>query len=360
MRNIHLLPDGGNQFFQNEKTYFVCLPPILATKNIALTVSFVDSESISLVKRISNVSLDRHQIQETKPLKLTGNDYHLTISNADDFEEWYNKGLEAYPEVTIKGSIDMTGRTLEAKNFSGIISGNNCEIKNLTMSKSTTGYNGFFASLNGADVSNITLTNLTIIGNGRFVGAICGVASDSRIIGCKVNNANVAGQNVGGLVGDMRNTFVDGCELTDIVLSPTSSCGGLVADFSETSNICASYITGKINDVDGEVGGIIYGWNDYYAKIISCYSFMELPSNARYVYRYPYPNAAGAIEMNSSWYVNNSVKDDDVKTVEGLQNNEITTMNSYLESNSSEYRYVVNPAAIKDFSTPPLILQKAQ
>ena len=361
MRNIHLLPDGENQFFQNEKTYFVCLPPILATKNIALTVSFVDSESISLVKRISNVSLDRHQIQETKPLKLTGNDYHLTISNADDFEEWYNKGLEAYPEVTIKGSIDMTDRTLEAKNFSGIISGNNCEIKNLTMSKSTTGYNGFFASLDGADVSNITLTNLTIIGNGRFVGAICGVASDSRIIGCKVNNADVAGQNVGGLVGDMRNTFVDGCELTDIVLSPTSSCGGLVADFSETSNICASYITGKINDVDGEVGGIIYGWNDYYAKIISCYSFMELPSNAGYVYKYPYPNAAGAIEMNSSWYVNNSVKDDDVMTVEGLQNNEITKMNSYLESNSSEYRYVVNPNySVEDFLTPPLILQKAQ
>ena len=133
MRNIHLLPDGENQIFKTDKTYYVCLPPILATNNIALTVSFVDSESISLVKKISNVSLDRHQIRETTPLKLTSDDYHLTISKPGDFENWYNEGLNAYPEVTIKGTIDMADYPLVAKDFSGILNGDNCNIMNLKM-----------------------------------------------------------------------------------------------------------------------------------------------------------------------------------------------------------------------------------
>lgn len=372
MRNIHLLPDGGSQIFKTDKTYYVCMPPILATNNIALTVSFVDSESISLVKKISNVSLDRHQIRETGSLTLTGDDYHLTISNPGDFENWYNEGLNAYPEVTIKGTIDMAGRTLEAKDFSGILNGDNCEIKNLKMEPSSTLNNGLFASLNGATVSDITLVDLNISSGMSYVGAICGSAKGSSTIkGCKIKGAKIEGFNVGGIVGSLSDSFVDGCELTDIELSATVYCGGLVADFSEKSNICASYITGKI--INGAImGGLIGMWNDYYAKIISCYSFMELPSgsNVGYIYGRPYPSTE-PIEMHSSWYVSDKLSEYPVgtKTVQGLKDvmdnyivDEIDkSMNSYLKQANSGYRYVVNPNySVEDFLTPPLILQKAQ
>ena len=373
MRNIHLLPDGENQIFKTDKTYYVCLPPILATNNIALTVSFVDSESISLVKKISNVSLDRHQIRETTPLKLTSDDYHLTISNPGDFENWYNEGLNAYPEVTIKGTIDMTGLTLEAKDFSGILQGENCVIENLKMIKSSsTKNNGLFASLNGATISNITLVDLLIDGSDSYSGTICGVAAgNSTIKGCKIIGATVSGRNVGGIVGRLSDCFVDGCELTDVKLSAVAFCGGLVADFSEKSKICASYITGNIDSNGALTGGIIGMWNNYDAKIISCYSFMELPSGAGWVYNIPYPTTE-PIRMHSSWYVNDKLSEypDGTKTVEGLKyvmNNDNNSddeidesMNGYLKDVRSSYRYVVNPATITHFSTPPLILEKAQ
>ena len=369
MRNIHLLPEGENQVFNTDKTYYVCMPPILATNNIALTVSFVDSESISLVKKISNVSLDRHQIRETGSLTLTGDDYHLTISNPGDFENWYNKGLNAYPEVTIKGTIDMAGRTLKAKDFSGILNGDNCEIKNLIMEQSSsTLNNGLFASLNGATISNITLVNLNVLNNVSSIignaGTICGSAKGtSTIKGCKILGAKVVGYNVGGIVGSLSDSFVDGCELTNIELSATAYCGGLVAEFSEKSNIYASYITGDISN-GVLTGGIIGKWNDYYAKIISCYSFMKLPSGAGYIYKTPYTTEK--IDMNSSWYVNNNIAEDYVKTVQGLidamgSDEKDGSMNNYLKRAGSGYRYVVNPNySVEDFSTPPLILEKAQ
>lgn len=368
MRNIHLLPEGENQVFNTDKTYYVCMPPILATNNIALTVSFVDSESISLVKKISNVSLDRHQIRETGSLTLTGDDYHLTISNPGDFENWYNKGLNAYPEVTIKGTIDMAGRTLEAKDFSGILNGDNCEIKNLIMEQSSsTLNNGLFASLNGATISNITLVNLNVLNNVSSIignaGTICGSAKGtSTIKGCKILGAKVVGYNVGGIVGSLSDSFVDGCELTNIELSATAYCGGLVAEFSEKSNIYASYITGDISN-GVLTGGIIGKWNDYYAKIISCYSFMKLPSGAGYIYKTPYTTEE--IDMNSSWYVNNNIAENYVKTVQGLidamgSDEKDGSMNNYLKRAGSGYRYVVNPNySEEDFSTPPLILEKA-
>lgn len=370
MRNIHLLPDGGSQIFKTDKTYYVCLPPILATNNIALTVNFVDSESISLVKKISNVSLDRHQIRETTPLKLTSDDYHLTISNPGDFENWYNEGLNAYPEVTIKGTIDMADYPLEAKDFSGILNGDNCNIMNLKMRQTDSKKNnGLFASLSGASVSNITLTNLIIDNCNNYTGTICGTASDSRIIGCKVNTASVNGWDVGGIVGRLIDSVVDGCELTNITLTSNSSCGGLVADFSDKSDIIASYITGIING-SRNIGGIISRWNDYYAKIISCYSFMQLPDGAGYVYYTPYPTTE-PIEMHSSWYVSDKLSEYPygTKTVQGLKDvmdNYIVdgidkSMNSYLEDANSGFRYIVNPNySVEDFLTPPLILEKVQ
>ena len=369
-KNIRLLPDVDGGEFQDGKIYYVCLPPILKD-GITITVSFVNSESISLVKTLKNVKLDRGQNREVSSLILTDADYHKIIDNKTDFINWYNNELNRYPEVTIKGHINMSGEeALEAQDFYGVLNGENCVIENLKMTPSSTRNNGLFASLNGAIISNITLTNLEV-GASVNVGAICGSAVNSTIKGCQVNKATITGQIVGGVVGVFDHGIVDGCAITDIEIHTYSHAGGLVASYSALSGdsfFKASYVTGKIyDDLNmgmASIGGIIGWWKNSAAKIISCYSFMELPSDAGYVYSIPYTEETK--EMYSSWYVNNSLKGDGVMTVQGLKDimgsDDIDgTMNNYLKQANSEYRYVVNPNySVEDFLTPPLILQKAQ
>ena len=303
---------------------------------------------------------------------MTEENYHLTIDDAGKFVNWYKDNINKYPKVTLTGVIDMANQEpLEAKAFSGILEGTDgSEIKNLEMNTlSSSANNGFFSSLNDAKVSNITLTNLTING-GFYVGTICGYANNSTITECKVKGGSVLGACVGGIVGDFNSGTVDGCEITDIELKtnagPFSVCGGLVAFLRNSSRINASFVTGDMSSSVGMyIGGIIGSWGSVNAKIVSCYSFVKLPSGAGYVYGKPYEDGSSTtIDMVSSRYVTNEVLEEypnGTISVEGLQTQDtINTMNDYLEQANSGYRYVVNPATITHFSTPPLILEKAQ
>lgn len=376
IRTVKIQPEVEGGTFLENTTYYVCLPPINGKD---ITVKFIDSESASLDKVWSGFTLNRHDKKEIYNIALTEENYHLTIDDAGKFVNWYKDNINKYPKVTLTGVIDMANQEpLEAKAFSGILEGTDgCEIKNLKMNKSQTiRKNGLFASLDGAKVSNITLTNLTVDG-GSYVGAICGSANNSTITGCKVKGeSSIVGTYVGGIVGDFISGTVDGCEITDIVLTSNnedaSVCGGLVAFFRDSSVISASFVTGNISSSVGvSIGGIIGTWGSVKAKIISCYSFVELPSGAGlpygpgYVYGTRYEDGSSTeIDMVSSCYVTNEVFEnnpDGTISVEGLQTQgNIDMMNGYLVQANSDYRYVVNPAAITEFSTPPLILEKAQ
>lgn len=369
IRTIKIQPEVEGGTFLENTTYYVCLPPINGED---ITVKFIDSESASLDKVWSGFTLNRHDKKEIYNIALIEADYHLTIDDAGKFVNWYKDNINKYPKVTLSGVIDMVDQEpLKAKAFSGILEGTDgCEIKNLVMNISLpTDNNGLFASLNGAKVSNITLTDLTI-NDGIYVGSICGYANNSTIVGCKVKGGSVLGSYVGGVVGDLTSGTVDGCEVTDIVLETNggklSVCGGLVAFLRNSSRIDASFVTGNMSSSVGvNIGGIIGSWGSVNAKIVSCYSFVKLPSGAGYVYGKPYEDGSSTtIDMVSSRYVTNEVLEEypnGTISVEGLQTQDtINTMNDYLEQANSGYRYVVNPATITHFSTPPLILEKAQ
>ena len=131
--------------------------------------------------------------------------------------------------------------------------------------------------------------------------------------------------------------------------------GGLVGELDASSVIMASYITGSISS-DFMYGGLVGKWSDSNAMLISCYSFTNLQGLEG-----GYISNGNNVHMYSSWYVKDNLGSypDGTKDVSGLKN-EVDMMNNYLELANSDYRYVVNPAAITEFSTPPLILEKAQ
>ena len=359
----------GNGEIKEEVVYYVCLPPINVSQDIK--IKYVNLDESSLIKTVSG-TLARAESSVAPLLELTEKDYIKTIANADDFFKWYKGDINESPEVVISGTIDMSHKDpLNAKHFTGVLKGEpGTVIKGLTMypsSEEGPSYNGLFASLDGATISNIELHDLKILNNDVNVaieaGTICGRAKgESKIEGCKVICADVQGGVIGGIVGHIDGSNVDGIELTDITLSATGYCGGLVGYF-QNSDIIASYITGKINS-GAPTGGIVGHWDDSSAKLISCYSFMELNSGAKYIYGDKF--SSSSVKMHTSWYVNNSLTGNGVMTVQGLKDimgsDDIDeTMNNYLKKAKSGYRYVVNPNySVEDFSTPPLILEKAQ
>lgn len=355
----------GNGVINEEVIYYVCLPPINVSQNIK--IKYVNSDGSSLVKTVSG-TLARAESSVAPLLELTEQDYIITIKNAEEFFDWYDGDINKSPEVVISGTIDMSKKApLKAKHFTGVLKGESgAVIKGLTMYPSSAQpmYNGLFASLESATISNIELQDLRILNDGeniaREAGAICGRANGgSKIEGCKVVVAEVQGTDIGGIVGHIDGkSNVDGIELTKITLSATGYCGGLVG-YLQDSDIIASYVTGTIKS-GAPTGGIIGHWDDSTARLISCYSFMELNSGAEYIYGDK--SSSSNVKMHSSWYVNNSITgDNSVKPVEDLKDSEINTMNGFLNDVRSSYQYVVNPNySVEDFLTPPLILQKAQ
>lgn len=363
-RVIRIMPEEVDKSFANSTVYYACLPPFKDTQ--VITVKFINSEGTAFVKTLSGKILRAFMDSNENDLILTAENYNKNISTPEEFKQWYNNDINTYGKVTLTNNIDMKGIELTSKAFSGIFDGGGHTISNLIMNPTDqyTGNNGLFSGLEGgAQVINLTLDNPKING-GNFVGTICGstIINSSNVVyisDCKIKQPTLSGFVVGGIIGKCDNVTVDGCTVSDIELSTSYTGGGLVGSFNSGSIFRASYVTGNINE-GAVVGGIMGSWNSDSSMIISCYSFTSLRGRIGYIYGSSNINSR---KMYTSFYVSDSVQEDieaGVISVSRLKS-ECGTLNDYLEDANSGYRYVVNPNySEEDFSTPPLILQKAQ
>ncbi|QCP52096.1 filamentous hemagglutinin N-terminal domain-containing protein [Trinickia violacea] len=168
--------------------------------------------------------------------------------------------------------------------FTGAFDGNGKTISGLTINLPSTEDVGLFGFIKDGSVSNLSLTNFTVVGS-RFVGALAGINEGGTISGVSVDTGAVTGTsntwaiddattNVGGLVGENLD---DGATIATIANSSTGlgvtvtasdgsggpltlgQVGGLVglnANGTITSSWSAASVTG-----DRFVGGLA-GRND--------------------------------------------------------------------------------------------------
>ena len=157
--------------------------------------------------------------------------------------------------------------------FSGTFDGNNHIIKNLTINRAGTRYQGLFGAVGSSGVvKNLTLRNSSIYGGSR-IGGIAAIVDGGTIENCHVEaSVDIIAENagnvykVGGVVGDalfgtkIKNCHV-GARVKSDAQSPSSSMinyvGGIVG--SATKSIVEMCVyTG--NTVEGRVGvGAISG-----------------------------------------------------------------------------------------------------
>jgi hypothetical protein len=155
--------------------------------------------------------------------------------------------------------------------FTGSYDGQGYEISGLFINRPSSAFQGLFGSTNGAVISNLGVTNTTIIGYNR-TGALVGFAIDSSTISNCYSTGSVSGTlYTGGLVGHKyNNTTMTNCYSTGTV-NGTSYTGGLVGENYSYSTISNCYSTGNVTGSGNYTGGLV-GWNWSNSTITDSYS----------------------------------------------------------------------------------------
>ena len=164
----------------------------------------------------------------------------------------------------VVADIDMTAYNsnfapigTDANPFRGTLLGNSKTISGLSVSGASES-RGLFGVINGATVSNLTISSPSVTGGTNYIGALAGKALSSTISSCTVTGGTISGSGntIGGLVGLLEGGSVTSCAVTGGTVSCSgNTVGGLVGHFNGgTISTCSS--TCAVNGAS-YVGGLI-------------------------------------------------------------------------------------------------------
>ena len=154
----------------------------------------------------------------------------------------------------VMSCIDLSGTTYSdalIPSFDGIFDGNYMTISNLTI----TGQSnlGLFGRLNpGAEINNLSITNVNIVGLGNYVGGLAGENNGNITYCCSTGVVNGI-ECVGGLVGCNTQYGNITSSHSSVKVSGNWHLGGLVG--SNSGIVINCYSNGPVNGI-GDIGGL--------------------------------------------------------------------------------------------------------
>jgi len=275
-----------------EGWYFLEWTGDYAESKEEITVSMDSDYQVTV--HFEKVSLEIYDWYDLDEIKYHLNGEYTLMRNLDEDTEGYDELVDTEKGWEPIGNYERP--------FTGEFDGNDNKISGLFSRRPTrdTGfYVGLFGNVNGGSITNITLQNVSIIGN-RFVGGLAGnlvegVIENSQVEGeiigeddfrtwvggliGRIKKSTVENSNAIGNISGDRNTggLIGGSRLSEIIDSNASvdicgdiEIGGLIG-YNIGSNVSRSYSTGSV-DGKRRVGGLI-GWNGRRtAKISYCYA----------------------------------------------------------------------------------------
>ncbi|MBP6672326.1 MAG: T9SS type A sorting domain-containing protein [Bacteroidetes bacterium] len=131
-----------------------------------------------------------------------------------------------------------------ATKFTGHYAGHGHTISNLTISRSSTDYVGFFGQTNGAVIDSLGLVNVSITGS-SYVGGIVGWSESGTISYCYTTGAVTGVSVIGGMVGQNYSNgpagLVTNSYSTATVTASGNTAGGIAGD--NLGSFSSSYVT---------------------------------------------------------------------------------------------------------------------
>ncbi|MBQ8493740.1 MAG: hypothetical protein IJ464_05615, partial [Alistipes sp.] len=147
----------------------------------------------------------------------------------------------------------------------GVFDGQNYTVYNVKITKKTdrndddkSSY-GLFGNVQGT-VKNLTVSNVSISGAPKFIGALVGRLNDGLIENCHVKNSSVTCNNwtIGGIIGQWNNGKISGCSIENSAIEGYAGVGaiaGLALNKGERTMENCSVKSCTINK-NGSFGGI--------------------------------------------------------------------------------------------------------
>ena len=167
------------------------------------------------------------------------------IKNADDFAYFasQSRGGNNYSGMYVQLNDDISLDNVAISplgGFNGTFDGKGHEISGIKITSSS-GNQGFFVSISGGTVKNLTLTG-SITSTGSAIGGFAGYVASATFINC-VNNMNVTGSSkVGGLCGTVNNganvkviSCTNNGTITATNTTGYSNLGGLIGEIQQAS-----------------------------------------------------------------------------------------------------------------------------
>ena len=169
--------------------------------------------------------------------------------------------------------------TINSNAAVGIIStGNNLEnvyAKNVTIinTSNSTNTTGGLVGIQGNYIKNCGVNNITIINNSYSsnfrLGALIGVATNSKVNNCYATNVNIQTKNttyqgLGGLIGTTEGiTEINNCYVEGNIEIDGTTVGGIVGRINNSTKLNNSYsyvsITGNVTEAGGIAGNVTSG-----------------------------------------------------------------------------------------------------
>ncbi|MBO4689130.1 MAG: hypothetical protein J5636_11540 [Clostridiales bacterium] len=169
-------------------------------------------------------------------LRLADRIAHIKYTKVSSPEDLQAMRDDPSGKYVLTKDIDMSGQSWTPFTFSGVLDGNGYTISNLSitgagsavrdtydgnMKKYETGFTGFFDSLEGGQVRNLTFSNIEVTAESDtpfFAGTIAGYMDQATISDCKVDGSVMLRAHdrmfgVGGLVG-YGNGRIENIEIT--------------------------------------------------------------------------------------------------------------------------------------------------
>jgi len=274
------ITEGANFVEKDGNKYYVTEQPLSAGGWTKFAISLTDNTLASLF------TMDVHEM-----------DVEIVLSN-QVFElrtpaDVININSKPFAKFRLMNDIDMTGVNFAGigslnSPFTGTFDGNGYSILNAKVTVNNESTKGFFNATQGATIKNLGLSNFSFSGSvvsggdtSVDLGGLVGSCKNTTIDQCYVTGIIVGRDHVGGLIGGNCDNVTVSNTYVDVTVNAGSQAGGFFGvTAGDNISVANSYFTGSVGAVSrGWVGGII-GLIDQPGniKISGCASIGDLSS----------------------------------------------------------------------------------
>jgi len=210
---------------------------------------------------------------ENNPLKITSLADLVTLSSTSaNWGKYIIQTADIDASATDDGGSGFLPIGISSPYFTGTYDGLGYTIDALFINRASTDYVAPFGRTDGAEITNLGLTNVDITGHYQ-VGGLVGWCASSTINKCFTTGSVSGSDAIGGLIGWYRQTLTLTNSYSRASVSGGTTVGGLMGTlfYGSSATVSNCYSTGAVSGTSS-IGGLVgYDRNPTWSTVTNCF-----------------------------------------------------------------------------------------